>query len=490
MAGAARQPVKKAQAPARCRAHQALAGWQCTRCHEVLCPECAGTMRVGPAELVACTLCGEQAEPLRRHRREGGTLLERLPRAFTFPFRGEGLLALGSLSLLGLLVVFGGCAALLVLGLTVGAIFAVVRFTARGGDHLESEGFTDLHTSVLLPVLRFVVATAPVWGGGIMAWRAHSAAGGVLVGLAAALWVPMALLAAAANSPFTAMLNPLLMVGLALKLGRDYWVYLGGLLGCGVAAVVGLVLGVFVGRLPLPVVGQLLVNALALAPLLTAAHIGGLLLYLRGDTLGWGTAEDYAEPVLGQEAPRGALPERGTAAARGGHRAPIELPPDLPPAGASSDVDAVFAQRPDFGRAAPRAALDPRAPPARAVLDEVSEAGRAVRAAMAKGDGAAALHAWEDAGRLVPELTVSELGWLGRAAASRGDDAVALSAFEAAAFAGSGDDVASVRVMLARLLDERLGRADEARRWMQRVAGEAPEGEARRFARQWLSQRG
>jgi len=45
-------------------------------------------------------------------------------------------------------------------------------------------------------------------------------------------------------------------------------------------------------------------------------------------------------------------------------------------------------------------------------------------------------------------------------------------------------------VMLARLLDERLGRVADAKRWMQRVAAEAPDGDAKQFAQAWLSKRG
>ena len=106
---------------------------------------------------------------------------------------------------------------------------------------------------------------------------------------------------------------------------------------------------------------------------------------------------------------------------------------------------------------------------------------------MQKGDGAEAIRQWEEAGRLVPELTVGELSWLGRSAASQQQDQVALAAFEAASWAGGGADVASARVMLARLLAERLGRFDEGRRWMQRVVDESPDTEAARFAQGWLS---
>ena len=61
--------------PLRCEAHKAVAGWQCTVCHNALCPDCAAYKYVPPAKLTVCALCGELAEPLLRQRIEN-----RLPR--------------------------------------------------------------------------------------------------------------------------------------------------------------------------------------------------------------------------------------------------------------------------------------------------------------------------------------------------------------------------------------------------------------------------
>src|SRR5689334_9821812 len=86
-------------AAAQCQRHRAAAGWECTVCHEQLCPDCAAVKSIPPITMLTCGLCGEVAEPLLRKKSESATLAERLPGIFLYPFRGEALPAWLGISL-------------------------------------------------------------------------------------------------------------------------------------------------------------------------------------------------------------------------------------------------------------------------------------------------------------------------------------------------------------------------------------------------------
>jgi hypothetical protein len=67
---------------------------------------------------------------------------------------------------------------------------------------------------------------------------------------------------------------------------------------------------------------------------------------------------------------------------------------------------------------------------------------------------------------------------------------VAQEAFSAAANSTGADaELGSARVMLARLLEEKLARPLDARAWMERVTREHRGTEAARFATEWLAKR-
>ena len=568
--------------PRTCRTHAAAAGWRCTHCEELLCPRCVAVRDVRPVSLTACTLCGNLAEPLRRHRREVASFVARLPGALRYPFRDEGLYGFLALTV-GLAVAntLGDTVVLVAWLAIIGALFGVTRSTARGSDHLEMGDFSDPVTDLALPFGLFGVATLPVWGSVWLARHLHSTALLVVAGALGVLWAPMALLGAATNTSPVSMLNPLRMYGLALRVGRDYLVYVAALVGCVLLTLVNGVLAVFAWQTQLAVVSQLVGAALLVYWPFVAAHLGGLVLYLHGDAMEWGTPDQYYEPVLGDAQPAGAIAEHLTAEATPSRSyAPIEL--DAEPAAHQPDVPAPPPKRPALtsldasalpelpaaeerplvhqrvldpsqlppappdggaplptssspspsrlppappdggaspeawpaaageGRARRRASMDPGALPQLVRFDEpvpdegptahlrTLDAGAlpplsaavesAIRTAMRDGDGDAALDAWAHANRHTPGLNASELTWLARAAAAKGADDEAVAAFEAAAAAPDAQ-AAPARVLLARFLDERLGRGAEAVSWMQRVVAENEGTDAARFAATWLARR-
>ena len=209
-------------------------------------------------------------------------------------------------------------------------------------------------------------------------------------------------------------------------------------------------------------------------------------LRLFGDLLGYCAPEEVQGPVLPGAVPRGVAPaERsqtehvieGQAPKRSFE--PIELPEVHAP---SSKPIEVLPVEPEVVR--PKIeSLDVSAMPA---LDDTLLA--QVRSAIKTNDVHTAVEALKGFSTF-PSAALSgrELLWLGRAAASLDEDAVAHDALAAAAEAtGHELDISRAKVMLAKLLDERLGRTADAAVWMERIVIEHPDSDAAVFARDWL----
>lgn len=470
--------------PAKCAAHQALAGWECTHCHAPLCPDCAAVKVVTPVSLVACGLCGNFAEPLLRRKSEGQSLARRLPAAFTFPFHGEGLPAFLGISLWLAVTALPGLAGVLIgWCATLGSLFGLARSTARGGEHLELGGGGDLFHGVIQPALRFALAMAPAWVLGFLAVRTGASwAWWLALGLTV-LWFPTAFIGAAVEAGVLDMLNPLRVLRAAVNLGADFGVYLGAMLGISLVTLAGVVAGVLLQALPYPLLPTLVAQPLMLYGPFVGARIAGLVLHLYPHVFGWGDSMEAFEPVLPGVEPRGALPQKRTLPAHLPDA--IELEPEAPkPSAPAPDRFAAI----ELGDEAPRGpvALDAALLPSHA-----EQAAAEIRKAILRGDHDGALDGFRATGLTAAEaLTVDELVWVGQAASSRIDFESAELAFaRAAERRGEPEVVGKARVMLGRLLVEKRGRVDEGARWMERVVAEQPGTQAAAFARQWLAAR-
>lgn len=515
-----------------CQQHQAPAGWRCRECGELLCPDCSAMKQVYPSEFPGCSRCGGAADVLTVHRRDRGSLAARLPEAFLWPVRRDGLLLLAGVALLWTLTSLVGIAQLTfgVPGIIL-SLFSVVRSTAHGREHPEAAEFLDLFQGILGPLLRLFLVFVPLWvPAALYLWTVGwvNASAGVLWLLTAlgAAWMPAAFLVAATDCGLTTLLNPFAIVGISLKLGRSWAVYAGTWAVLLVVWAVLAVAGVLLLKVPIPFFVPLLANmALFYAPFV-GARVAGLALFLHGDDLGWGMPQDYLLPQLGDAQPRGTLPE-GTGAGMPAVRsyAPIELSDDAPAAPVSrmdrleprtrpapEEVDRAaaaltWAQPP--GPPARPQSLDASALPPLAVAggdeDDAPEARKdaldvaalpslgalaleRLKASIAKGDAEHAVEEFRTAADAV--LSCGELTWLGRAAAARGDDALARQALErAVAVGGAAGEVSKAMVTLGRLCAERLGDAPAGREWMERCAREFPSEPAAKFAAEWLAAR-
>lgn len=77
---------------------------------------------------------------------------------------------------------------------------------------------------------------------------------------------------------------------------------------------------------------------------------------------------------------------------------------------------------------------------------------------------------------------------MGQAATSHIDyESAELAFIKACERAGGPEAVGRARVLLARLLGERLNRRDEAQEWMRRILSEQAGTSAAKYAQNWLS---
>ncbi len=475
-----------AEAPLRCQRHGAVAGWECTRCNHALCPDCVALKIITPTTLVACTLCGEFAEPLVRKRGDGASLAQRLPGAFLFPFRGEGLpvwlgiaLWLWALSFLGLT---GG---LVGWSVVLGSLFGLTRSTARGSGQMELSDFQDFFQSVAMPVVRFVIAMVPAWGGALLAaWLHQPWLSWLSLGLAV-VWSPTAYIGAATSAGLVDLLNPMRVLGASARLGKDLGVYVGALAGVAAVMFVSLPVAWLASRLWVPVLSGVLAQMALLVGPIIGARVAGLVLLLHGSIFGWGDDVDSYEPVLKGVEPRGVLPEP-TRTLPAHLPESIELEPEaLPAAVAGRAVDrfAALELNPDAERPPDVAPFDVTLLPSLA-----DQSAHAIRRAMRAGTPDVALDGFRATGLTAAEvLTFDELLWLGQTAAAHIDYESAELAFrKATEKPADPEPLARAQVMLARLLAERLNRAPEARTWMERIVAEHPGTAAASYAERWL----
>jgi hypothetical protein len=468
----------------RCTRHPATtAGWHCQACGASLCLECIQVRRMHTVDLLNCVACQGEAAPLLVHRSESFPLAEQLRHAWRFPFSRDNLLYMALLSallaLLGFLtdtsfMLLTWMPALLRAGLFWACFFAIVRTSASGEREIQTPDITHAFSSLILPGLRGIVAMGVVWAPALvylivfrgwnvfgqlnellldpMFYIAHKLPslpqGGIgmdpafwLITLAGLFFLPVVLMRAAGGASFLEMLHPREWVKGIRRLGDDYALTLAVLLGLG-AVLVMRMLGAELLELRIFLLSRLLAEFLDALILFTMAHVLGLLLYTRGDALGYGVPQDYLLPVA--QAPTTDMRRH----------LPVAAPESLQ-------------------------ALEPAAPPAQ--LQELTTA-------METRDVAKALTLYP-ALPLAPAAIPAALHlFVGQAAATQGNYTLAVRALEAAADVAPEDPNAPrALVLLARVLGERMQEASRAEDVYRYIVERYPETEASRFARSRLS---
>jgi hypothetical protein len=305
-----------------CTTHpDAAAGWRCGTCGSALCPSCAVWRIAGQGRIEVCKLCGGAAGPIRVRRAlaqpfSKGTLIE----AVRWPFHKEGLItSVACAAVLWLMSKAGGLAGLFGQGIVLAVLFHVTTSTAMGEDEFRSGGdFKGFFENVLGPIFRALLAFVWAWGPvfAYVVWRhAEFFTGGdltratgpeaavvILLLLAGTFLFPMALLAGALGAPLHYLLNPLVVVGYALKLGRDYLLVAIFSVGISLSESILLALLTFINE-KITLIPDLVKYTLLLYPPLMLFRALGLLVRKRGDELGYGGEAQYLVPVLGDRAP-------------------------------------------------------------------------------------------------------------------------------------------------------------------------------------------
>ncbi|WP_395842243.1 tol-pal system YbgF family protein [Archangium violaceum] len=438
-------------------------------------------------DLLVCRACGGRAELLILHRAEQASFSDRLGQVWRYPFTRQGLMfaaGLGAvLALVGFVtqVTFIGARMLpatIGAGLFWGSFFTIMRSTTRGETEVPLPDYGDVFHDWLLPALKGVLATSVVWlplllylvfvgGWDVVQYkdrllndpmfyatgRFHSIPGETLLddpiawllGLTTLAYLPMALMLAMTSNSLLDIFNPLKGVHGMVRLGRDYGVALGALLTLGCVYVVVHLVSSSLREVAFElIVSRWLAQVLECLVLFVMARVIGLLLYTRGDALGYGAPNDYLQPVLPNAAPSTVL-----------NVGPTTLPPAQEPAAASGE-------------------------PALSTEARVQELAAAVRAR----NVSQALSLYSALGFLPKSTITPEVHlFVGQAAASLGNNDLAVHALESAADSAPEDPLAPrALVLLARVLGERMQEAARAQDVYRYIVDRYPDTDASRFA--------
>jgi len=476
---------------ARCKHHpSAKAGWRCDGCEAPLCPECVEARRMQTVDLLFCRQCGGRAETLVLHLSEQASFAARLGQVWRYPFTQQGLmvaaglgavLAIASFMTQVTLIVARLAPAAITAGIFWGAFFSLMRSTLRGESEVPIPDYSDIFADWLVPALRGVVASSVVWlplplylaltGGWdvsqymehllsdpmfYMTGRFHSISGehllsdpiAWLLALTGLAWLPMTLMMAMTGVGLLEILNPVTGLHRILRLGRDYAVALAALLTLGLVYLTVHRVSSSLRDIPFEIIlSRWLAEVLECLVFFMMARVLGLLLYTRGDTLGYGAPGDYLTPVLSADVvPRTTL---------------------------RVDPAPLAAQTPTPVEAA--------SPSPEARLQELDAAVRA-------RDVPQAL-ALYTALSFLPKATIPPAVHLfvGQASAAQGDNALAVRALESAADSAPDDPLAPrALVLLARVLGERMQEQTRAQDVYRYIVDRYPDTEASRFAQSRL----
>jgi len=433
---------------ATCARHgQDRAGWRCTSCGSQLCPACTGQRRAGTTFLEVCALCGGMAVALKARRAELVPFLGTLPSALAWPAQHTG--GIFACVACGLLVVvsrwLGTMASFIANGVILAYLFHVTRYTARGHDDFPgADDFRGYFEDVVAPMFRLTMATIWVWAPALALIATDNASPLAIVALCTlgVLLVPISLLASAVGTPVIHAANPLVLGAYAIRLGVDYF-YL--LIFCVVAT--SLAIG-FTALADQVFLLQLFGSIILMIVPFAFFRALGLLLRARGDDLGYGAAEEYLVPVLGQRKPEAGIVEA------------LPVPAQPAPAGPPQPLEIPAEAR---------------------LVDAPMELVQKLR----DGDVEGALAILEARPRDLPALTASAEAWfgLGRAGAERKLFKPALLALRRAIeVAPQGPLAPQAWLLAARLYDEGMQNRAESDRLLGELAKRFPQSPEGQFA--------
>lgn len=299
-----------------CRNHRhVLAGWSCDDCHAKLCADCVAEKIVDTVSVDVCGTCGERVARIVVHRGDTKSYPDRLREVWRYPFSFGGIVGMSAVGALFAIGALGPLYLALAFAVFWGFIFVLIQSTARGVDDIDPPDFSTLWESIAAVLFRATIATSASWlPFAIYLWATKPDFYEALVD--PILWLlscfglvyaPIAILGAAVRTPLYRILNPIWLIRCVGRLGRDYWIAVGMLALLGALQIFISWIALFILLIPIPVLSTIIgVTLMTYVPFLMARTVG-LLLYVRGDKLGYGDENDYYERVV-MDQPRGFLP--------------------------------------------------------------------------------------------------------------------------------------------------------------------------------------
>jgi hypothetical protein len=362
---------------ARCHQHRSVpAGWRCDACQKYLCPDCTASA----FNLFYCCLCEEKATQLTVPRGER-SFLEWITDALIYPLRR----GLAGLIFLAVLCTAAHLAATMVLDppssdapaeasppppapppprtgedpslmppspppapaaapaasaerplspmvfppVRVFLVFVyavlVVIGTARGGKR-EPKAFLLAVKALAGTLILWVPAVAylVLVVHGLPGRDAFTSPMAWLFAVLAAVYLPMALAAAASDAGFLEVGNPFRLFGWAAQTGRHYWMTIVGVALLAALSVALTNTGAQVAeRVHVAFLSQVIAELFALLAVAAMARMVGRILWVHGHAFDWGPESHFSDPLLA-DPPRGNRKRPPPVAAAQGTGAPGE----------------------------------------------------------------------------------------------------------------------------------------------------------------------
>ncbi len=217
---------------ANCPNHPNVAGSLiCKGCHKWFCPLCVNRRRVANRDMVFCRNCGEECVPVEKCfaevQKQAETFYSKLPGAFAFPFKRDGVFLLIFGGILYLIFHFLGSFSWRIAALVGGYIAAtmqkLVHHTAQGDDGPAGwPDVTEIWADVLRPFFLYLATGLVCFGPAIAAYFFLPEAAIPLL-VFGFFYLPMGVLAVAMYDSLAA-LNPLLVILSICKVPLQYLV--------------------------------------------------------------------------------------------------------------------------------------------------------------------------------------------------------------------------------------------------------------------------
>lgn len=415
-----------------------------------------------------CDTCRGAARPIKVRRAfQQPFSVNTIRDAIRWPFHREGLLtALASGAVLWLLTKAGALAAIFACGVVLAVLFHITTSTAKGEDEFRSAGdFRGFFEDVVGPYFRASLAAVWSWGPIVayVFWRRavffkdgdlQNPAGPEALVLLLLLFggtflFPMSLLAGALGTPMLQLLNPVVVIGYAVRLGRDY-----ALLSVFCFAIsltesftLGTLLFIDEKIIGLP---NVVIYTVLLLPAMMMFRAMGMLVRARGDELGYGGADTYLVPVLGDR-----RPDRQLLTAEQEAQLKLQAAIDAEEQRPRTEAEHEQHRRAIEAASAGAARLQDLSIPSDDGLPPALQLARHVTG----NDPDGAVEVLQRAGADVPATTLSAQGWveLGRACAERKHGTLALLALKRAVeVAPEGPLAPQAWLQAARVCDEQL----------------------------------